>query len=379
MSKTISKVIILSCGTGEGHNSAAKAIQAVLYEKGITSDIIDVLTFKSETASERVAKLYNFAIKKTPKLFGVIYTLGKWYDDLRLPSPIYRANAKYSEKLYGYIVGKNYDCVICTHFFAMLAMTAVRRKYGLATKCYGILTDYTIHPFLKDSDIDGYFVPNETVAKQFIKKGYKVDKIFITGIPVHPKFNISFTKQEAREILKLPTEKKIIAVMTGGAGCGKVVKLCRKLNGAFDGSYTFMVLTGHNGELYERLFKLFGENGKFKALPFTGDAHKYLKAADAVLSKSGGLSSTEAAVANVPLIHLKAIPGLETANLKYFARNGLSLRADTVGQAVKRIKQILSDDAFTENMLAKQKLLIKAHAAESIALIVTGDEPNEYI
>lgn len=371
------KILILSCGTGEGHNSAAYAIEAGLTAENIACEVKDVLTFKSERASRRVAALYNGVITKAPKLFGLVYTLGKWYDALRLPSPVYRANAGYADKLYEYIKINGYNRIVCTHFFAMQAVTAVRRKYNLSVGCYGVMTDYTIHPFVKDSDLDGYFVPTERVARQFMRKGFARNKLHITGIPVHRKFASNVTKQSAREGLNLPQNKKIVAVMTGGSGCGKVAKLCKKLNGAFDEEYLFIVLTGRNGKLTVGLTDKFKNNNKIRVIPFTPDVHLYIKASDVVLSKSGGLSSTEISVSNVPLVHLKAIPGLETANLKYFSGNGLSLRADTVRKAVKQTKRLLSDVGCAAAMVEKQKSLINAEAAEDIIGMITEDTSNE--
>ena len=371
------KVLILSCNTGEGHNSAAKAIQADLTAKNIPCDLKDVLTFKSESASGRISRLYNTAIKKVPTLFGIAFTLGKWYDDLRLPSPIYTANAKYADKLYRYIVNNGYNRIVCTHLFAMQAMTAVRRKYHLSATCYGVMTDYVIHPFMKDSDLDGYFVPNETVKEQFMKKGFSEDKLFVTGIPVHPKFNQNISKFEAREELKLPQDKKVVLIMTGGAGCGKVIKLCKKLDKAFDEDKRFIILTGRNDKLKENIDCLFEKNEKFQTVAFTPNVHLYLKAADCVLSKSGGLSSTEIAVANVPLIHLKAIPGLETANLKYFSKGGLSLRADTVKKAVNHLSELLSEYSCEKAICAIQKFYIKSDATENITEKITEGINNE--
>ena len=360
------KVLILSGNTGEGHNSAARAIEAGLADKNIVCETRDVLTFKSEKTSEGIAGLYSSVIKKAPKFFGVIFTLGKWYDDLRLPSPIYKSNARYADKLYEYIKENGYNCVICTHLFAMQAITAVRRKYQLAIDCYGVMTDYVIHPFVKDSDLDGYFVPSEAVAKQFMKKGFPREKLFVTGIPVHAEFSQSITKQEARESLNLPQDKKTVVIMTGGAGCGKVAKLCKKLNKTFGDDKLFVVLTGRNEKLKAKLDAKFADNAKFKAVEFTQETYLYLKAADCVLSKAGGLSSTEIAVANVPLIHLKAVPGLETINLKYFSRNGLSLRANNIGQAVKRLKEFFASASCAEEIIAAQKQYINANATEQL-------------
>lgn len=372
------KVLILSCGTGEGHNSAAKAIEASLADRKISSDTKDVLTFKNEKTSRKIAALYNTVIKKFPHFFGFVYTLGKIYDDMRLPSPIYKANASYADELYSYIEEQGYDCIICTHLFAMQAMTAVRRKFCLSARCYGIMTDYTIHPFIKDSDLDGYFVPCGQVAEQFIDKGFPKEKLFITGIPVHPKFNRDISKAEARKRLKLPDDKKIIAVMTGSAGCGKVFKLCKRLNGTLNENHLIVVCSGKNKQLKAKLDGAFALNPKFRILAFTPDVDFYMKAADVILSKSGGLSSTEIAVCNVPLVHLKAVPGLETANLKYFSKNGLSLRADTIGKAIVQTRLLLSDEESARTMRAVQKSLISANAVESLTEKITGEMKNEY-
>ena len=51
----------------------------------------------------------------------------------------------------------------------------------------------------------------------------------------------------------------------------------------------------------------------------------YMAAADIFVTKPGGLSSTEAAVTGVPMIHISSIPGCETRNLKYFESHGMSL------------------------------------------------------
>ncbi len=97
------KILILSCGTGEGHNSAAKAVYDNLKGKNTECEIRDVLSFKSERAARRAAEVYSAVIKRAPLLFGAAYALGGLYDRAGLPSPIYYSNAKYAEKLCGYI------------------------------------------------------------------------------------------------------------------------------------------------------------------------------------------------------------------------------------------------------------------------------------
>ncbi|MGN0804601.1 MAG: glycosyltransferase [Candidatus Coproplasma sp.] len=375
---TKQKVLLLSCGTGEGHNSCAHAIEYRLKEKGIHCEFKDVGEFISKENVERVNKRYANFIRRTPRLFGVVFAMGMAYDTLRLPSPIYPKYAKCADPLYNYIKENGFTRVICTHFYAMNAMTELRKRYGYDIPCYGVMTDYTIHPFVKETKMDGYFVPDAKVARQFMNKGFSADKIIISGIPVHPKFNLNISKAEARKRLNLDQGKKLVLIMTGGEGCGNVKKLCKKLARSFDENHTFIVLCGRNQKLKDTLDKFFSGDERFKTVGFTNDVHLYLKATDCVLSKSGGLSVTEIAVSNVPFINLNAIPGLETANLKTFTRQGLSLNGKTVKKAVNCTHKLLTDSALAVNIQSLQRRYVEADATNLICQIVLEAKRNDY-
>ena len=130
------KVLILTCGTGEGHNSAANALKLHLDRAQIQCTIADPLSFKSKKTSERAASMYSTIISKTPWFFGLIYVIGKVYDDMRLPSPVLWYNSRYAKQLQKYIADEQFTHVVCTHLFAMQAMTAVRKKFKLSIPCY---------------------------------------------------------------------------------------------------------------------------------------------------------------------------------------------------------------------------------------------------
>lgn len=367
---TEQKILLLTCSTGEGHNSAARAVAAELSDRGIPCDVRDVLDFKSKKAGKRASKLYGYAVKRTPRLFGCVYSLGALYDRLRLPSPLYAVNARSASALNAFLGQGGYTGVICMHIFAMETMTAVRRTFGSSLPCYGVITDYTIHPFVKDTNLDGYFVSSENVAEQFFRLGFPKEKIFVTGIPVHPKFRTRLAKREARRTLSLPNEKKIVLVMTGGNGCGKVVRLCARLKKTIPDAM-IAVLTGRNDALRKKLRTRFGES--IRVQPFTPDVPLYLSAADCVISKSGGLSSTEIASIRVPLVHWKAVPGLESANSKYFSARGLSLISKSVRGAAAKTRLLLKESELSERMLAAQMRCIHPYGAKHIADIITEE------
>lgn len=358
------KVLILSCGTGEGHNSAAKALAENLNGRGIECEIKDSVSFRSEKARRRITGLYNRLIRRAPALFGCIYKLGALYDRLGLPSPIYAYHASYAEKLYAYIKEGGFTHVLCTHLFGMETVTAVRKKYAPDLPCYGILTDYTDVPFYKDTELDGYFVANGRSKEQLIEKKKRGDRIFCTGIPVSAKFSAG--GEDARRRLSLPQDKKILVVMSGGAGCGKIVGLCRKLRRSPVGNACVCLFTGNNGKLKRKLTKRFGSDSRFRIVGFTNEVYLYLKAADLVFSKPGGLSSTEIAVSNVPLVQLKAIPGCETENRKYFTRNGLSVYARSARVAVQKASALLSDPCALTFMTENQRRLIPPDSCDRI-------------
>ena len=81
------KYLILTCSTGEGHNSAARAVRAALEEEGVACEQKDPVSFKSERARKFISSFYNTMIRYKPAAFGKMYRIGGVYDASRLPPP----------------------------------------------------------------------------------------------------------------------------------------------------------------------------------------------------------------------------------------------------------------------------------------------------
>lgn len=359
------KILILTCSTGEGHNSAAKAVAEVLNSRGIECEITDPLSLSGKKTGNVVATIYNKMISKIPILFGLIYKIGQLYDASHLPSPVYLANSRHADKLYGYIKEHGFDAVVCPHLFPMQSMTAVKRKCEHIPS-FGILTDHVAIPFYRETDLDGYFAPDEPTKGQLIKKGIPEERILCTGIPVSPKFSSEISNTEAKAVLGIPKDKRMVAVMSGGAGCGKIVRLTRRLDKTLDGSRVIYVFPGKNKKLKQRLEKRFSENDRVRIVGFTDKISMYIKAADVVLSKPGGLSTTEIAASGTPLVLMRAVSGCETANVKYFTANGLAIHSGSIRRAVEATCRLLGDGELSEGMVQNQKSVINRAAAEQI-------------
>ena len=249
----------------------------------------------------------------------------------------------------------------------MEAMTCIRYELGEAVPSFGVLTDYTVVPFFDDCRLDCFFTPHGSLTRELVEKGIPESTIRPTGIPVAPKFSRHIPKKEARERLGLDQNRKIFIVMSGGVGGGNVSGLCAELMRRLDSSSIVYVFTGHNDDLRKKLDEEYAGNDRIATVGFTREVNVWFNAADVLLSKAGGLSSTEAAVANIPLIHINAIPGCETANTEFFEAHGMSIAAKNETDAAKAALELANSPERCERMVACQRREINPNAALEIA------------
>ena len=124
-----------------------------------------------------------------------------------------------------------------------------------------------------------------------------------------------------------------------------------------------IVICGRNAQLYERLQQRYGDQIILVGKPDQMAA--YMRACDLMFTKPGGLTSTEAAVAGIPLVHITPIPGCETKNRAYFEQHGMSLLAHTPVEAVEALR-LLQDSMRCQQMIARQRMCINANASSDI-------------
>ncbi len=364
------KVLILSCNTGEGHNSAARAVYEEFCRRGSDCTMVDALGIVGARSSRAVSSTYSSIITHVPRAFGAIYRAGELYNSTGLTSPVYYVNAAHAKKLRAFIAAGGYDCVVSTHLFPMETLTRLKKTGALSVKCYGILTDYTRIPFWNETDMDAYFLPHKSVKIECIQSGMPSERLYVTGLPVSARFCAPMTKREARAVLSVPEGKKIILAMTGGVGCGNAPLLCEELLKEADAETAVYVLTGRNGELKDRLDAAYRADGRVHAVPFTDKVNFYMRAADVLITKPGGITTTEAAASRVPLIHAAAIPGCETKNAALFESLGMSLWAKSESEAARCAALLLGDSERSERMTAAQAANIDPHGAANIVDLV---------
>ena len=142
--------------------------------------------------------------------------------------------------------------------------------------------------------------------------------------------------------------------------------LCEAIRRVPDEDALLCVLPGRNEELRTTLEEKYAGHGVL-AVPFTDQVPAYMHAADVLLSKAGGISSAEAAVLGVPLVHTMAIPGVETQNAAFFAAHGMSFFARNPDEAARFADRLIFDAKTRKRMLAAQNAELPKDAAARIA------------
>lgn len=367
------KVLLLSCSTGEGHNHCARAVRQQLERMGVETDFFDMLHLFGAPGPINVEQLLNEISTRAPNLFGLMYKTGEKVSALGVTSPVYLMNTNYGRKLCDLINKNGYDAVVCSHLFPMETLTFIRKHWELTTRCYGILSDYTCIPFLAETELDAWFLPHERVKAECEQAGIPAERLIVTGMPVADSFRSGTTKGEARAALEIPEDAKMYLIMTGGIGCGDAIGLCQRLLRIPDERMLLCVLAGRNQELLDALDRAWPGDPRVRAVPFTDQVSAYMRAADVLLSKAGGISSAEAAVVNVPLVHTMMIPGVETRNAQFFADLGMSMMAESLDEAARFADRLVFDERTAARLREAQRAHMPKDGAERIAAHVMED------
>ena len=359
------KVLLLSCNTGGGHNSAAKAIAEELLAHGDEAYVLDYLCLAGKGVSKLVGDGYVQIVKKTPLLFGLIYKLGMVISRLTRKSPVYYINGCMAKYLNSYLKEHPTDVLIMPHLYPAETVTYMKRKGMDLPVTIAVMTDYTCIPFWEETDCDHYILPHEALRKSCIKKGIPSEKIQTFGIPVAKNCRLKISKEEARKKLGLTLNQKYFLAAGGSMGAGDFIELIQRLVSRTD-TEQVLAVCGNNRKAERKLKKKFKDESRVIVLGFTNQMPLYLSACDVVFTKPGGLTSTEAAVIGVPMIHTTPIPGCETVNRRFFMRAGMSWSALTLNRQVNKGIRLMNDLEAQKKMIECQAKQIHGDAAEQL-------------
>ena len=361
------KYIILSLNAGGGHNAAANAIRDALREQGAEAAVFDCLEIASPLWSRTVCGTYLGIVKHVPGLFGAIYRLSFHLCGKRRKSVVYAVNARTAGRVSDFINREQPDGVIVTHIFAAQQLTYLRRHGEADLWTGGVITDYDVQPFWNETELDRVYSPSRELSELYAEKGTPRELLAETGIPVDPTLREVTDRRAAKREAGLDPDRPCVLIAGGSMGAGKMPRTVEALLNGLTENVQFLVVCGNNRRLKKRFTRMKIPESRMKVLGFVRPLHRLMRAADVVISKPGGLSSTEVFEQRIPLVAVHPILGVESNNAAYLKRQGAALCPTTDAEIVEDVRRLLDDPALVERIKQAQRKLVPGGASHEIA------------
>jgi processive 1,2-diacylglycerol beta-glucosyltransferase len=368
----LKKILIVYTNAGAGHRRAAEALYQVAAAQFPTATIriLDTLDYATPFLRKHYPGSYLFMVHYCPWLWGLFYYLV----DSRFIYPLVRwfrrtTNSLHCQKFENYIQEEKPDLVISTHFLPNEIISHIKRKHGFTTCLATCITDYYPHMFWRDTGVDWYFTPNRDLAERLGKWGVPAERIKDFGIPIMPEFGLEQPVAALRLRLGL-TEKFTVLITSGGYGVGPAEELIEQLK-RIRRSFQAIVICGNNPKLVADLAHFKDDPGhRFQIYGFVDNMHELMSISDVMISKAGGLTTTEAMAKGLPLIVLYPIPGQESSNCDFLLQYRASLRARSPRHARRLVEELLTKPEKVRILKDNIRKLSRPRAATQICTLL---------
>ncbi|MDD4955303.1 MAG: glycosyltransferase [Candidatus Omnitrophica bacterium] len=365
-------IVIFYISEFGGHNKAANNIKEALLHKNPGLNVQTVNGFGHfYPRTERFADaLYTTVIKHFPAIWGRIYDRKKVIRNL---SPLRKWVSEHTfRKLSSFVKKSSPDCFVATQAFPCGLIADFKEKFNYKIPLIAVVTDYHPHGFWIHNAVDKYVVASSEARDVLINNGVAPEKIEILGIPISFKFLNRAKKEDVAGEFKFIEGIEAILIMGGGLGIGPIEKIAQELDKS---SANFQIITvcGKN----EKLFKWF-ENNKhsFKKPVFyfgyVDFVNKIMDFADIIITKSGGITISEALSKGLAIIVSNPIPGQEENNVNYLLKNDAVVRADDPQEIGRLARELLEDESKIARFKENAKRISLPDSSLKIAEVIIG-------
>lgn len=368
------RILILSCNTGEGHNSCAKALKEVFESKGHQCVIEDSLGFISRNTSNVISKGHTFVYRNLPGLFRWGYRYAETHSEIyRKGTAVRKHFASGQQKLADYIDNGKFNIVICTHVFSGVILTDAKKKCCTSFKTAFVATDYTCSPTTEASSLDVYFIPDDSIKKEYTDYGIPSEKLKASGIPVRQMFYRKTSFTSAKSTFGIAPDSRHILVMCGSMGCGPIENLTNNIANRLDDNEEMTIVCGTNQKLFRKLKKLHRSNPNIHIRGYVKNISMLMDSADVFVTKPGGISVTEAKIKHKPMIFVDAVAGCEEYNLRFFTDRGCALSGHSISELTEKCIFLLRDSEKLTSMSKSFSVFPYINCAEYICDYLTAN------
>lgn len=366
------RCLALSVDIGAGHRRAAEALcDAVLaIRPGSQYKIVEALDYLGPGAGKLAKDFYFGVLKDIPDLWGKLYKQRKLVD-------VFRPVAEFVDDFRTYVYGlkpviKAFrpHVIFAMHPIACGLAGALGRRGIADCPVVAVLTDFDGHPAWIARGIDLYLAPIPQAARDLERRGLPTGTVAVTGLPLRSAFENIRSKYITCSSIGLNDGLFTILLLGGGLGLGPILETAEALT-TLEGPIQLVVIAGKNHELENSVRSL----ASCSSIPIhvrglVENIWDYMKTADLVISKSGGLSCAEVLAVGIPLIALAPIPGQEQANCDALVKAGVALQAPSAQDAYRAVEQLLMSPQLRQEMSLAATRLGRPDAARKAAELV---------
>jgi processive 1,2-diacylglycerol beta-glucosyltransferase len=366
----LKKVLILSAAVGAGHLRAAEALEKAFKQAGAAEEVknIDVLNYTNPLFRRLYGKAYLDMVNTMPEVLGWMYdSLDKPWENERRRLALDRLNA---QPLINLLKKEKPDMAVCTHFLPSEIISWLRAKKKIDFPQTIVVTDFDAHAMWLCHNYEQYFVALDETKIHLAKIGIPADKITVSGIPIDPLFAETKDKAAMREKFGLDKDKLTILVSAGGFGVGNVEHLLQALSDLQTPSQ-IVAICGRNEDLKTKLEKLAreklnNERVVFVPIGFTREMDEYMSAADLIVGKPGGLTTSEAMAKGLIFVVVNPIPGQEEHNSDHLLEKGCAIKCNNLPVLAYKIDALVKDKSRFASMQENVRKFARPNASREI-------------
>ncbi|CAK9100646.1 2-diacylglycerol-3-beta-D-glucosyltransferase) [Durusdinium trenchii] len=288
------------------------------------------------------------------------------------------------------------DILVHTHFLSPELVASLRRRHGLKVPQVTVVTDMDVHAWWFQQPTDQYFVPREVAKFQLIADGVPKNDITVSGIPIMPQFqdtlkavqNLSKRERRLRFLREMDAplhdtflpdcDRPVVVQMSTGRSVTHIFKNLITM----ETPIILVLVCGRQADARKQLEQVeVPQRHRVALLGFTSCIHELLAIADVVISKPGGLITSEVLACGLMMVVVDPYPGQEERNASMLLEEGAGIWIWDYRDAPYRLDRILSSPPESKFSLAWYKQnarrIAKPDAAFKVARYVLSDAPRQ--
>ncbi|MDF2660436.1 MAG: galactosyldiacylglycerol synthase [Paenibacillus sp.] len=343
------KILLLSGPFGEGHKQAAQALLETcrLTRPSAEAVTVDFMEWTLPRLHGWSKAVFHQGVQKFPSVYGYLFRRTK------KPSAFSTLTGRlrwYGLKRIAKLLAEVKPSVVVSTFpLAAAAMSAMKLAGLTDVPTVTVITDHTDHSYWVHPGTDRYVVGSEKVRSGLLEIGVPDYRITVTGIPVRPPFctgGSSCERPALRAKLGLRTDMPVLLMMGGGYGMMHEGMVRLMEEEARKGTSQVIVVCGHNEKLRTKLEERLNAAVPGHGVRLTGfvtNMEEYMAASDLIVTKPGGLTTTEAIAMRLPMVLFRPLPGQEEDNADFLTEAGVAVRARVERELVAVVGKLLDE------------------------------------